>query len=153
VLPGCARAAVAVATALLRFWATWRVPVGLRPSRSQPSRDAVDGRSVARDHARAVSLWEQACTLGESGSWRQLGIALRRGRGVSVDVDRAGAIFQDLCDREGDTMQAESCYDVGLMLANGEIGDADPAAAQAWFQRACALEYVPCARLQPEDRP
>ncbi|MDB5585006.1 MAG: hypothetical protein JWR80_10182, partial [Bradyrhizobium sp.] len=92
------------------------------------------GAGVARDEAQARKLFERAAQAGNPRGVTNL--AALGGGGASSDPARA----RDLLSRAAET-NAESQYQLGLMMAEGTGGAKDDAAARALFEKAAAQNH------------
>ncbi|MES2059365.1 MAG: tetratricopeptide repeat protein, partial [Pseudomonadota bacterium] len=75
-----------------------------------------DGEGVARDEARAATLFEKSCLGGEADGCTLLGLAYHKGNGVSRSPERAAAFFAQACEKGG----AADCNNIGLAYVNGD---------------------------------
>lgn len=91
------------------------------------------GAGVARDEAQARKLFERAA---EAGNPRGVTNLAALGGGASSDPARA----RQLLARAAET-NAESQYQLGLMMAEGAGGTKDDAAARALFEKAAAQNH------------
>ena len=92
------------------------------------------GADVARDEAQARKLFERAAEAGNPRGVTNL--AALGGGGVSSDPARA----RELLAKAAET-NAESQYQLGLMMAEGTGGTRDDAAARALFEKAAAQNH------------
>ena len=92
------------------------------------------GAGVARDEAQARKLFERAAEAGNPRGVTNL--AALGGGGASSDPARA----RELLARAAET-NAESQYQLGLMMAEGTGGTKDDAAARALFEKAAAQNH------------
>ncbi len=93
------------------------------------------GAGVARDEAQARKLFERAAEAGNPRGVTNLA-ALGGEGGASSDPARA----RQLLARAAET-NAESQYQLGLMMAEGTGGTKDDAAARALFEKAAAQNH------------
>ena len=84
------------------------------------------GVGVARDPARALSLYERACAIDDGDGCRDLGLALR-----GKDDDRALKAFQRAC------FEKTSCIEYAELLEAGRGTVADTATARKLYLDAC----------------
>lgn len=92
------------------------------------------GAGVARDEAQARKLFERAAEAGNPRGVTNL--AALGGSGGSSDPARS----RELLGRAAET-NAESQYQLGLMMAEGTGGTKDDAAARALFEKAAAQNH------------
>lgn len=92
------------------------------------------GAGVIRDEAQARKLFERAAEAGNPRGVTNL--AALGGGGASSDPARA----RELLGRAAET-NAESQYQLGLMIAEGTGGTKDDAAARALFEKAAAQNH------------
>jgi uncharacterized protein len=92
------------------------------------------GAGVARDEGQARKLFERAAEAGNPRGVTNL--AALGGGGASSDPARA----RELLTRAAET-NAESQYQLGLMMAEGNGGAKDDAAARALFEKAAAQNH------------
>jgi len=92
------------------------------------------GAGVARDEAQARKLFERAAQAGNPRGVTNL--AALGGGGASSDPAKA----RELLARAAET-NAESQYQLGLMMAEGTGGTKDDAAARALFEKAAAQNH------------
>jgi TPR repeat protein len=91
------------------------------------------GAGVTRDEAQARKLFERAAQAGNPRGVTNLAAL---GGGASSDPARA----RELLARAAET-NAESQYQLGLMMAEGSGGTKDDAAARALFEKAAAQNH------------
>ena len=68
---------------------------------------------IEHDEVRGVALYERSCALGDDDGCTGLSWALRRGRGVAQDLERADAVLDEQCsagDRDACSTLARSLY-------------------------------------------
>ena len=90
---------------------------------------------VAKDPARAASLYRRACEAGSGPGCANLGAMLDKGEGVPRDEAQAAIILQRACD-QGD---GGGCHNLSRKVAAGRGVPADAARAAALARRACDL--------------
>jgi TPR repeat protein len=91
-----------------------------------------DGKSVPRDHARAVEEFQRGCTAGDISGCVERGIEHERVAGVG-DLERAVALYQRACDDKN----LKGCFRLGRMFDLG-IGVAkDQKHAVDLYRMAC----------------
>lgn len=99
-----------------------------------------DGRTVARDYARAAVFYYQACeeavTDRDMMACHFLGSAYSEGRGVPMDPVRAAQLFDRACQHGN----GNGCNNLGQLIQEGRVGASrDPASAATLYDRACQL--------------
>ena len=93
------------------------------------------GNGVARDVKRAaLAYYERACALRVGVACTRAGRLFERAP-EALDLPKAAAMYEAGC-RFG---QAESCFNAGVMYAEGRGRAKDPAKALAYYEQACAL--------------
>lgn len=96
------------------------------------------GRGTPRDDAKALAVYEQACTAKQSDGCYGAAWMIHKGRGGKQDPKRARSRFVTMCANK----VGRAC----IML--GEIAKAKPAEAATWYEKACAAgEGDGCNRL------
>jgi TPR repeat protein len=95
----------------------------------------VQGLSVARNDALAVSLFEKACGNGFPRACSALGQSYMSGRAGAPDPARARVVFERACGA-GD---APACYGVGMLYVSGRGVQKDTSLALDRFRQACTL--------------
>ncbi|MEW6434110.1 MAG: rhomboid family intramembrane serine protease [Myxococcota bacterium] len=93
-----------------------------------------DGTGTEKDLAKARSLHEQACTLGDVRGCNSLAIFLQRGWGGDVDVARAATLLDQACA----TGDPTSCANFALSLWQGKGIAQDQERAKTLFAESCA---------------
>jgi TPR repeat protein len=101
-----------------------------------------DGRTVARDHARAALFFHQACddavTREDMLACHFLGSAYSEGRGVPTDPVRAAQLYDRACQHGN----GNGCNNLGQLFQEGRVNDGkDPAHAAPLYDRACQLGH------------
>jgi TPR repeat protein len=91
------------------------------------------GRTLPRDLARAASLYEQACELGDLEACTIVGSMYHTGQGVARDLARAISFHERACDG-GELLGCES---LGLLYETGSGVLQDYARAAALYSRSC----------------
>jgi TPR repeat protein len=99
-----------------------------------------DGRTVARDPARAALFFHQACedavTREDMLACHFLGSAYSEGRGVPMDPVRAAQLYDRACQHGN----GNGCNNLGQLFQEGRVNDGkDPAHAAPLYDRACRL--------------
>src|SRR5262249_16219529 len=108
-----------------------------------------EGRGVARDGRRAVSLFEKACQASDELGCAYQSFMLFEGLGVKQDQARARELATGASPglaRACDAAHPKECVALGAMLLMGEKGE--PARAAETMTKACdAGEPAGCANL------
>lgn len=86
-----------------------------------------------RDSAKALSLHERGCALGDSGGCMELAVLHHPGKGAHPDAQRWAASMEKVCDdNRGDVcLQLGLHYDLGLFVPK------DTAHADELFKKGC----------------
>ena len=92
---------------------------------------SADGRVTAQDAAWAALM--QVCEQGGMSGCAALAGMYEQGRGVSVDLPRAAALYQRAC--QGGV--ARSCGNLGAMYQEGSGVPRNAAGAASLYQSAC----------------
>ncbi len=93
-----------------------------------------NGKGVAKDEARAFTVFSQACDAGAMGGCLGLGLMYETGAGgVARDDAHAAALFKQACD----AADSAGCSDLGRMYARGRGVAKDEARGMALFKQAC----------------
>ena len=122
------------------------------PKQLEPKCDAGDLRACVRlggfynqglfglkqEPARAVSLFERACSGGNPEGCENLGWAYQIGSGVGPDMSRALKFYQKACDGK----YALGCDRLGDAYHEGRGVGQDYTRASALFERACDLGHA-----------
>ncbi len=92
-----------------------------------------NGYAISEDDAHAVALFHDALSRDhtQAAAARNLAKAYETGEGVDPAADRALG-FYTWAFKAG---HADSADDVGRLLAEGAMGEADPVAAAEWYAR------------------
>ncbi len=95
---------------------------------------------VPRDAALASNEYSRACTLGVPEACDNLRALVRRG---------GAAALQKKCSSYGEDYNGESCYTLGSLLSDGNMGlPLDPERAFQAFEQSCANEFAHgCGRV------
>ncbi|MHA0111170.1 tetratricopeptide repeat protein, partial [Klebsiella pneumoniae] len=80
-----------------------------------------------------------AAQADSSPAMLRLGDYFREGRQVPQDLERARYWYQQAAERHNLAAQ----FHLGLMLSQGEGGQADPRLALFWLERAASEGYAP----------
>jgi TPR repeat protein len=91
-----------------------------------------DGKSVPRDHARAVEQFQKACTAGDVSGCVERGIEHERVAGVG-DLERAEALYRRACDDKN----PRGCFRLGKMHDLGKGIAKDQKRAVDLYRMAC----------------
>jgi len=93
-----------------------------------------NGRGVAKDESRAVSLYQKACDAAYVPACVSLAFALRSGKVAPKDESRAAGLFKKACESGNES----GCNGLGLMAEHGGGGvTKDESQALALFKKAC----------------
>jgi TPR repeat protein len=100
--------------------------------------------SVPVDYVEARRFATRACELGEGLGCNNLGALFRHGRGVTLDLSRAAALYRQACDAGSPI----GCRNLGSLTATGEGTARDPKRAVELLDGACnGGDGVACFRL------
>ncbi len=91
------------------------------------------GRGVAKDEARATTLYELACAMKDPSACVFAGQMYEYGHGVPADAAKATKLYTEACD----VSWAGGCYNEAIMYENGRGVPADRAKAGDLYQMAC----------------
>ena len=91
------------------------------------------GKGVAQDESRAVTLATKACKAGDAYGCDSIGMLYEEGRGVTLDYSRAAEFYAKACKGRF----SDGCYNLGLMHDNGQGVAKDPSQAAAFYFKAC----------------
>jgi TPR repeat protein len=106
------------------------------------------GRGEARDEARAVTLYAQACEMKDAPACVFEGQMHEYAHGVPKDDARAAALYGRACDLGW----LAGCYNLAIMLENGRGVDADVPRAVDLYERVCdAGANAGCAKARALD--
>jgi hypothetical protein len=104
----------------------------------------LQGTGVAKDLARAASLYEEACGYGAAGACATVGKLAADGNGVPRDLTKATTFLDKACDGG----HGEACENLGEWHAEGGVLPRDDARAVALFERGCRAGFAKaCLRL------
>ena len=102
------------------------------------------GEGVKRDPAHAALLFARACDLRAPAGCMDLAMMLQSANGVAQDVVRAAALLDRGCGA-GDSFACQLQGDARWL---GVAGGKDPAAARAFYEKACKLDLPSsCTKL------
>ena len=99
------------------------------------------------DYAAAATLYQQACTDGDTRGCTGLGILFEEGRGGTKDETRAAELFQQACTG-GDEA---GCFGVGLFYEHGRGVAKDTARALQLYRQALTLNHDPAFAKTIQD--
>lgn len=92
------------------------------------------GSGVAKDHFKAVALYQRSCNDGSMLGCNALGNSYRNGfGGLDRDYGKARALYERVCDAG----MMEGCHNLGVIYSNGLGVPVDKARARAYFQKSC----------------
>jgi hypothetical protein len=96
--------------------------------------------AAREDYARAVELYERACSDGWAPACHQLAATYEQGDGVARDVPRAVSLYTQACDGE----HADSCAALGSLYASGATVPRNVQLALRFYGRAFKLYSDAC---------
>ena len=91
------------------------------------------GAGVARDLAKAASLFDKSCAAGFGTACFNLGTMQVEGMGISQDLQRARALFTKACEAG----EPSGCSELGWMLVGGKGVEPDYEKGKRLFTEAC----------------
>jgi TPR repeat protein len=91
------------------------------------------GLGVPRDDARALGLFDKACTGGSLMGCVSQGLQYQYGYGTAKDFNKSLALFKRACD-EGEEY---GCLNLGVVIERGEGAPKDDARAAQLYKHAC----------------
>jgi serine/threonine-protein kinase len=95
------------------------------------------GTGVAKDRARAITLFRRACDGGDLAACRTLGNRYQDGNGVRADATQGLALLIRACDGS----EPLACFQIGLMYEFGNGVRKDRAQAASMYKRACSVGW------------
>jgi TPR repeat protein len=97
---------------------------------------ATGSGGVARDDARATTLYVAACDGGDSSGCYNVGLMYEKGRGVDADLATAAAAYEEGCHGES----RKACTNLGFLYDHGHGVAASDARAAAFYEQGCRAD-------------